>query len=494
MTKDPAIFADATPAGTTVSAPPRTYEEAVDRLDVETARRLYAEAELRAIEERFRQFSEHAGKFMWMSDPQTHELLYVSPGFEQVWAPSRERDYASPQAWTASFRLPGPGSRRSATGREEFYKIAAEDGSVRWIRDRMVPIRDGDGQVVRVLGVAEDITEAKQLREALHVNEKKWRSLAAVSPDMVFRVRKDGTVLEYKPGADRSLSAAGAEFVGRNIRELLPAHLAAEARRQILQALRSGNVQTFEAQYLLPDEVRDFEARGVACGEDEVLAVLHDITDRKRLEREIIEISSREQQRIGEDLHDGLGQHLTGITFLIRALERRLEGRSPEEAREAAEIGRLVMQALAQTRNLARGLFPAELERQGLVAAITELTADVERMCKVRCSFRADSSIDVTDQVIATHVFRIAQEAVNNAVKHGKARSIEVTLMPVHDHLELSVADDGAGFAPDAKMDGLGLRIMNYRARKIGGALEVAKPDQGGIRVTCSFRKKYESN
>ena len=262
----------------------------------------------------------------------------------------------------------------------------------------------------------------------------------------------------------------------------------------IAKALKTQQPQTLTGSYLFPDEVRDFEARGVASAEDEILVIVRDVTDRKRLEREIIEAASREQQRIGQDLHDSLGQHLTGITFLTKVMERKLAGRSQPEAKDAAEIGRLVMQALVQTRNLARGLFPVELERNSLVEAIADLASSVERMCKVRCNFKAGEGIVVDDNVLATHVFRIAQEAINNSAKHGKATQIDVSLMPVDDHLALCVADDGCGISPEAKMDGLGMRIMHYRARRIGGTLEVTTSEKGGTRVTCSFRKKYESN
>jgi PAS domain S-box-containing protein len=474
--------------------PPSTMEEAVSRLDVEVARRLHAEHQLREIEERFRQISEHAGKFMWVSDPQTNELLYVSPGYEQVWARTRETECATPAAWTTNFRNGRPRRNRPAMPHEEFYQIAGPDGEVRWIRDRMFPIRDEEGRVVRILGVAEDITDAKKLREALVANEQKWRGLASVSPDMVFRVRRDGTILEFKPGTDPNLFLDETRVLGKTIKQVLPSLLASETMRHIGQALRAGEVRTFECQYLVADEVRDFEVRGVACASDEVLAVVHDITDRKRLEREIVEVSSREQQRIGEDLHDGLGQHLTAITFLTRTLERRLAAKSLEEAKEAAEIGRLVMQALTQTRNLARGLVPAELERNGLIPAIAELASRIERTCKVRCTFEGSESVVIDDLPVKAQVFRIAQEAINNSVKHGKARLIEVTLKLAGDRIELTVTDDGVGIPPDAKMDGLGMRIMHYRARKIGGSLDVTTPPKGGTRVTCSFRKKYESN
>ncbi len=473
--------------------PPATLADALDRLDVEFARRAQAEIALRDIEEQFRQMSEHAGKFLWMSDPQTDELIYVSPGYEEVWVRTRESSYASPRDWVSNFR----GGKRGGLPVEEqgeIYQVAAPDGTVRWVRDRMFPIRDASGQVIRMLGIAEDITDMKHAQEVLQALDCKWRAITSTVTDMIFRIRRDGTIIEYKAATEVPFTLEQATVVGKTLKQLLPANLATEATQKLAQALKTKQVQTLTGHFLLPDEVRDFEARAVICGEEEVLAVVRDITDRKRLEREILEVSSREQQRIGQDLHDSLGQHLTGITFLTKVLERKLEHKSPEEAKEAAEIGRLVMQALAQTRNLARGLFPVELERNGLVAAITDLAANVERMCNIKCNFKSPESITVQDNVLATHVFRIAQEAINNSVKHGKAKKIDVSLQPVGDHLELCVMDDGTGFNHEVKMDGLGLRIMHYRARRIGGSLEIKAPEKGGTRVTCSFRNKYESN
>jgi signal transduction histidine kinase len=118
----------------------------------------------------------------------------------------------------------------------------------------------------------------------------------------------------------------------------------------------------------------------------------------------------------------------------------------------------------------------------------------VTRTCGVRCALRADEKISVPDNVLATHLFRIAQEAINNSIKHSKAKNIEVTLEANGDQHELAVTDDGTGFSPEAKLEGLGLRIMHYRARRIGGELQVAAGNKGGTRVTITFRKKYESN
>jgi PAS domain S-box-containing protein len=473
-------------------AMPTTLAEALDRLDIEISRRTHAEDALRETEDRFRQLSERTGKFLWISDPETKELLYVSPGYEEVWARTREGCYTTPEHWTKSFKQ----ASRMAEGtqQEQIYQIAGPDGSVRWIRDRLFPIRDGTGDVQRILGIAEDVTETKLAQETLTRTVARKKALVALIPDLLFRVRKDGTVLEIHVGKDNPFLLPEANLIGKNLKHLLSTQLAAEAMQQIGAALRTRQVQTFTCEYLLPDALRDFEARGVACADDEVLVLVRDVTERKRLEREIIETSSREQQRIGQDLHDGLGQHLTGITFLTKVLERKLVTKAPDEAKEAAEIGRLVLQALAQTRNLARGLFPAEVERNGLVAALRELAGSVERTCSIRCTLQAHEGVTVHDNVLATHIFRIAQEAINNSVKHAKAKHIQVTLRPGGDKIELAVTDDGTGFSPQAKMDGLGLRIMHYRARRIGGTLEVAADEKGGTKVTCLFGNQYESN
>ena len=484
------------PPATSISiSGPVSLAEALDRLDVEIARRIRAEEALRETEDRFRHLSQRAGKFLWISDPRTDELLYVSPGYEEVWARTRESSYATPEQWRNSFK---PLARHDAvstdSGEEQVYQIAGPDGSVRWIRDRMFPLRDAMGNIQRLLGIAEDVTDLKALHETATRSAARARAFIAIQPDLLFHIRKDGTVLEFHAGAGNQLPVPLPAFTGRNIKHLLSTQLATQAMQHITAALRTREPQSFTCQYLLPDELRDFEARGIACGDDEVLVIVRDVTERKRLEREIVEATSREQQRIGQDLHDGLGQHLTGITFLTKVLERKLAAKAPEEAGEAAEIGRLVIQALAQTRNLARGLFPAELERNGLVAALKELVGNVQMTSKVHCALRASENVFVQDHVLATHVFRIAQEAINNSVKHAKAASIQVTLAPRGDQIELTVSDDGAGFTSEAKLEGLGLRIMHYRARRIGGTLEVASSEKGGTRITCLFRNKYESN
>ncbi len=471
-----------------------TLSEALDLLEVEAARRQLAENGLRESEERFRQMSQHLGKFLWLSDAQSKELVYVSPGYELIWHRTREASYVLPEDWINATppgcrsRNPGKSNRHMSTGNDKpEYQVAGPDGTLRWVRDRMFPIRDSSGNTLYTLGISEDVTDLKQLEESARKNELLHRALLSVVPDMVFRLRRDGVILEFKPAKDNPLLMPSVKLEGRSIAELLPEQVAGQAMHYLELTLSTGLIQTFTCQYLLPDYLRDFEARSVVCGDDEVLALVRDVTERKRLEKEILEISSRAQQRIGQDLHDGLGQHLTGITFLSKALERKLAARRIPEATEAAEIGRLVIQALAQTRNLARGLFPLELETTGLVSALQEFAANISKVYQITCRLECRESASITNNVLATHVFRVVQEAVNNSVKHGKAKQITVSLATEADRSVLRIEDDGQGMATVSRHDGLGLKIMQYRARRMGGSFDIQPGPAGGTVVTVSF-------
>ena len=220
---------------TPVPTAPATLAEALERLDVEAARRIQAEETLRVTEERFRSLSARVGKFLWISDAQTNELIYTSPGYEEVWARTREDSYRTPEQWADSFTQGGPRVTilPAAGEREKTYPVAAPDGSVRWIRDRLFPIRDVAGGVQRILGIAEDVTEAKMFHEDLTKNAARMKALLAVVPDLLFRVRKDGTILEFHAGQDSQIApavsvvaAAGATVVRQTALPVGTDHLA----------------------------------------------------------------------------------------------------------------------------------------------------------------------------------------------------------------------------------------------------------------------------
>lgn len=220
-----------------------------------------------------------------------------------------------------------------------------------------------------------------------------------------------------------------------------------------------------------------------------------EIAERERLERAVLEIGERERRAVGRDLHDGLGQHLTGTALVAQALSGRLAGRGDPEAAEARKIVTLVEQGIEQTRSLARGLLLAEIEREGLSEALRQLAAATSAQSRVDCTFRDEGAAALGDGGTATHLYRIAQEAVRNAVRHGKAAHIEISLVERDDGVLLSIRDDGVGFAGSGdKPAGLGLQIMDHRADIIGAAFDVAARPGGGTLVTCRLARPSSSS
>ena len=213
-----------------------------------------------------------------------------------------------------------------------------------------------------------------------------------------------------------------------------------------------------------------------------------DITEQKRLERQVQEVSEQEKRRIGQDLHDGLGQYLTGIAFMSRLLQRKLAEKQLPEAVEAEKIATLVNKTVFQARDLARGLCPVELENNGLHAALLDLSATTEKVFDISCTVQCNSGVSISDNNTALHLYRIAQEAVNNAIKHGKAGRIVIALAHTNGTISLSIKDDGVGFPKsDSKTHGIGLRVMNYRAGMIGASLNIESQPVGGTTVTCQL-------
>jgi signal transduction histidine kinase/FixJ family two-component response regulator len=214
-----------------------------------------------------------------------------------------------------------------------------------------------------------------------------------------------------------------------------------------------------------------------------------DITERRWLEQRLLTVIDAEQQRIGADLHDGLGQKLTGLACLATALRDRLVKGDSENAEQANLIAALSNDATLESRALARGLCPVQLEQAGgLLSALQELTDSTEVIQGVRCRFRGPAQFDC-DHLTGVQLYRISQEAINNALKHGEAKSIEVSLTATdHEDHRLTIADDGKGFDADARpLRKGGLRLMEYRANMIGGTFVLDSQPGLGTRVTCEF-------
>ena len=207
-----------------------------------------------------------------------------------------------------------------------------------------------------------------------------------------------------------------------------------------------------------------------------------------RLEREIIEISEREQRRIGRDLHDGICQHFAAVGCGVASLRADLLQRQmPNEAAVAAELAELLNTGVVQARDLARGLVPVHMEA-GLSFALEELAGSVSRLQDIECAFYSDGDVEIGDASAATHLYRIAQEAINNACRHGAASTVRLALVGAGDSATLSIADNGSGIPRTGNGSrGLGLNIMGYRARLVGGNLGIGQAPGGGTLITCTF-------
>jgi signal transduction histidine kinase len=226
------------------------------------------------------------------------------------------------------------------------------------------------------------------------------------------------------------------------------------------------------------------------------LEIATDITKNKEtenqlrhLERQIMDISEREREHIGHELHDGLGQQLTGIAFMSKALTQKLAAQNLKEATESAKIVTLINQSISETRQLARGLQPVEIAEHGLMSALEELSANIEKMYSIQCTFCSGAPVSLQDGTAAKHLYRIAQEATNNAITHGHAKQVSIKLSMHRGRIELIIQDNGTGFQPDhlSVNAGMGLQIMRYRANLIGASLDIESTPGNGTQIRASL-------
>jgi signal transduction histidine kinase len=201
-----------------------------------------------------------------------------------------------------------------------------------------------------------------------------------------------------------------------------------------------------------------------------------------------LEISNREQQRLGHNLHDGVCQQLAAIAYRTHILARHLKEKDIVESSEANDISSLINESLVQTRTVARGLFPVRLEEEGLADAMEELAANIGRLYKIKCDFSSTGTLPTMHTSVTMHLHFIAQEAIMNAAKHSEASVITVRLLKENDDLVFSVKDNGVGFlAGNQDRAGMGIGIMKYRAKVIGAALELQSQPGQGTQITCKY-------
>lgn len=316
--------------------------------------------------------------------------------------------------------------------------------------------------------------------------ERKHRALLDALPDLVLLVRADGHILDTHPSHPAAIGELSV-VAGEHLRNTLPPLLAEELLRHLRVAFRTGKPTTFNcAAGTGKEHLHELEIRLVVSAADEALVILRDVSVTRRLEKEITEAVAREQRRIGHDLHDGLGQHLAGLAVKAKILEEDLQAASIPHAQQAAELVRLLNQAIDQTRTLARGFDPVEVERGDLVTALDRLANEIESLFHVSCTFESSLSDLQVSPATAINLYRIVQESVRNAIEHGHPQSVRIRLTLQNSDLELLIQDDGSGFpANPSDRLGLGLQIMRYRAHVIGASLHLDSQPGKGTEVRC---------
>lgn len=354
------------------------------------------------------------------------------------------------------------------------------------------PHRFAAGTVTFLEAVSPLIGEALHrfgIEDSLQESEERFRSM--------FQ-RHQATMLLIDPvtGAIVDANPAAAAFYGYDCDRLrqmrveeintMPPEVLSGYRRQALQHDR--NVFVFPHR-LADGQIRTVEVHSspvMVRGQPLLFSVIHDITDRKLLEKAVLDIGERERQAVGQDLHDSLGGKLAGAALLSKVLAQTLAGQSSSEAALAEEVVQCINESIAQTRMIARGLYPAELAVAGLAGGLAELATETEKRFGVSCRFLQAGDVVVQEPFLALHLFRIAQEGVRNAVRHGGARQVTLRLCDRGAGVELEICDDGAGIAEHREgTAGLGLRTMSYRANAIGAHLTITPGPAGGTVLSC---------
>jgi PAS domain S-box-containing protein len=384
---------------------------------------------------------------------------------------------------------------------------------------------------------AADLIERSRAVTALRESQARYAQLIGSAMDAIITVDADQRIVLFNPAAERMFGCPAREALGRSIDRFIPErfrvvhrkHLGEFGKRGVtnrsmgalgaLSAVRADGEEfpieasishmEVDGHQLFTVILRDITERKRIETELETwrhelelrveqrtveLAVTHkqlqaQIEERKRLEAEIARAIESEQLRLGQELHDGLGQQLAGMCYMMGALKVKLDRASEPNAREVQKIEKLLLQSVEQVRNLAKGFYPVELERRGLFFALREVAHTTEQSFGVRCAVHVDES-DGTEPrgPTAIQLFRIAQEAVYNAIKHARAKQITIHLATTDGQTSLIVQDDGVGLPPtvnDSK--GMGLRIMDYRAHMIGAQFDLRRGPNGGTIMTCSF-------
>jgi len=369
------------------------------------------------------------------------------------------------------------------------FRLKSSSGRYRWYAAIARPLFDSGNLPRGLVGVIQDVTVRRDSEVRLRRSEELLRVTTANTADTLILVDTDLRVRFINKNVGRLTIE---QIIGREIGVLLPEAARAGVLGKLRHILDTGETATYEFESREDDRVQYLENRAVLVRDDGIgtgISIsMRDITERKGLEQEILDVSGRERQSIGRDLHDGLGQELTGVALMLRGLAGRIQRRCPEAVDYVNEIVGLVNQSIESARSLARGLLPVRTETGGLAFALRALTARSRDMYGFEVNLRSEVWPELMlSETNASHLYRIAQEALTNAARHGHATLVDILLLVTQDTFLLRISDNGVGLRESAPAStGMGLKIMKYRANIIGAAFEIAANEPRGtvVRVT----------
>ena len=360
-----------------------------------------------------------------------------------------------------------------------------------WIAWTNKPIHNTQGHVTEILCVGHDITKRKEMENELCL----LAMIVKNSPNPTTVQDFEGNIISWNHGAEKVYGYSEEEALKMNISKIIPEHKQEEIAVLIERLKEGGNIDFFDTQRLAKDGrlldisltamlVRDEAGKPFAIATNE-----RDITEHRQLEREVLSITERERKSIGREMHDSMGQSLTGIAVKSKGLALKLADQSSKDSKDALEISKLANKAITQMRGLTKMLCPVDIEAGGLPLALKNLADNTEKALEVKCRFNCSAPVSINDHIESRQLYRITQEAITNAVRHGKAKAIQINL---DEGYILTVKNDGKDFPKTLprKRKGLGLKIMEYRAGMIGASVDIRKGNKGGTVVTCTFANK----
>ncbi len=377
----------------------------------------------------------------------------------------------------------------SDTGGCEFtYRIIRKDGEVRYISHNCLPVVDSEGEFLGRRGSNRDVTEQFFAEKKIREGEAIARALIDTPGEPVIIIDMENCILDCNGTFHERMRLSRGDVVGKPLRFILEEsrydvwerHLEAVKSNQKPCSFEESGIDSWFDTSIFP--VRDAGGRV-----ERLVIVSRDVSGIVRMQKHIMYVSELERKSIGQDIHDGLGQELTGVAFLIEVLEQKMAERAYPEAAEVRRIAELIGKSIDHARVLSRTMFPARLERDGISAALKDLADMTGGIFNIVCTCVVDDSLRNMEPRTATQFYHIALEAVNNAIKHGAPSRIAITLGFSDDRIKLDVWNDGStADVKGSRMTGIGFNIMKYRAKILKGEFSSGKAPQGGFLVSVS--------